>query len=507
MSQAIAIAEERSFRAICSLGRGGMAQVFVAEQTGPGSQRRIVAVKRVHSHFAQSEEYQQMFRREARLATLLDHRNVVRVFEMGGRPGAYFIVMEYLPGEDLRSVQRRLEARAEHMPCDLVAYVALEAAEALSYVHQVSGNGGESLGLVHRDVNPSNLLVTYQGITKLLDFGIAKVNTETSMTSAGVFKGKLAYASPEQVNSQRLDGRSDVFALGIVMWELLMGRRLFRRRDPAATFEAVRAAPIPVPSAVDSRIPSALSAIVMRALTREVDGRYQSAEELRDDLHAFLSAQSMTPGPDRLSGWLRALFGEERARQRLELAAGKPPLSMASGSRSSAPRLETGDSSFRPLTEELSELPGGEVEVPERAPPSNLERAKPSNLELAPRAPDPQGRRQPSLLPLLAWLLVITATLLAMRVDWGRVGQSVQDERPISLKVSSEPRGSQLFIHGEPTGRKTPTEIAAWPGEPLEISLQKPGYAPFVQTVRPADGFDATFRLLPEESGVDRARP
>ena len=309
----------RLYRALAS---GGMASVYLARgdsEQGPG---RMLAVKLIHPHLANDREFVEMFMDEAELAAQIRHPNVCSVLDYDLRHGSSYLVMEYLIGESLASVVKRIE-RAERLdPTRLAACVArmlADACEGLHAAHELTSAGGEPLHVVHRDVSLENLFVTYDGVAKVMDFGVAAAAHKRHQTRTGMVKGKFAFVAPECLKGQKPDRRADIWGLGVIAWELLTGRRLFRRETDVDTLCAVSDGPIPRPSECRPGLPAALDAIVMRALAREPAQRYATARELGRDLSRF--AAGLTSAD--VAAWLRELFpgGRERRQQILELAA------------------------------------------------------------------------------------------------------------------------------------------------------------------------------------------
>src|SRR4051812_38234417 len=246
------------------LGEGGVGRLYVAEQTGIEGFAKIVALKRILPHLADSPPFRSLFLNEARVAARLEHPNIVATYELGEVDGTYFMALEYLPGEDLCAVLARCEPSA-NMPIEVAAMLAQQCANGLEYAHELHDGEGRPACLVHRDVNPSNIFITYHGMVKLLDFGVVK-NSANGKTSPGIFKGKYAYCAPEQLRGESVDHRTDVFSLGIVLWECLTGHRLFEAPNDAATIDAVRSQTIVAPSLLRPEVPVELDEITMRAL-------------------------------------------------------------------------------------------------------------------------------------------------------------------------------------------------------------------------------------------------
>jgi len=295
------------------IGRGGMAEVFRAVAQGVEGFRRVFVIKRLRPEKSESSELVRMFCDEARLCALLHHPNVVQVYDFGQIGGSYFLAMEYLRGKDLSAVMKALRAGRAAVKPSLAAYIAQQVATGLQYAHTLTRMDGRALGIVHRDVTPSNIMLQRTGAVKILDFGIAQATNFARQveTGGGRVKGKLAYLSPEQVRLEELDGRSDVFALGVVLWEMLTGQRLFSAENEFLTMRNVLTAPIPPPSSVRPEVPMALDAIVGLALRRERDKRYRDAREMADALESFLRGAPCHS--QALARLLHELFGEESA--------------------------------------------------------------------------------------------------------------------------------------------------------------------------------------------------
>jgi serine/threonine-protein kinase len=295
-----------AYRLIEPIGRGGMAEVWRAVLGSNAGVERTLAVKRIRPHLAADARFVQMFLAEARLTAQLHHPNIVQIFELGHDAGEYFLAMELVEGYDLARVTRFLRKRGA-MPLGFAADVALQLCRALAYAHQRTDGDGRRLGLIHRDVSPSNVMLALDGGVKLLDFGVAKAVTEGSgeQTRTGMLKGKLGYLSPEQVQAQPLDHRSDQFALGVVLHELLTGRPLFRGDSDAQRLAMVLGAEIAPPSASDARIAPELDRICLRALRRDRAERFVDCDEMARALEPL--AAELAWGPSRTSELLREL--------------------------------------------------------------------------------------------------------------------------------------------------------------------------------------------------------
>jgi serine/threonine-protein kinase len=302
------------------LASGGMAEIFLAKAVGEAGFEKACVIKRVLPHLASSPSFVEMFLDEAHLAAKLNHPGIVQIFDLGRQDEDYFLAMEYLAGEDLYAIAKLSASVGRAMPLDVATRIAACAAEALHYAHEAAGADGRALGIVHRDISPSNLFVTYQGAVKVLDFGIARAEQRLQQTGVGRVRGKAAYMSPEQARGLQVDRRADVWALGVCLHELLTGQRLFARDSNSLTLEAVGAGPIPSPRVARPDVPEELERAVMTALARDPEARFATAEALRAALDRFLAERTYVPQMVLLGQFMRDLFGEERAQARLRLA-------------------------------------------------------------------------------------------------------------------------------------------------------------------------------------------
>ncbi len=299
------------YHIFATLGRGGMADVYLAVARGPVGFNKLVVIKRLRAQLAEEPTFRQMFLDEARLAARLNHPNIVQTFEVGEENGTYFIAMEYLEGQALNRLIREVIKQNVAIAPPLCAKIAADALLALTYAHGLRDYDGSPLGIIHRDVSPHNVFVTYDGQVKLVDFGIAKAASTTTETEVGVLKGKVAYMAPEQALGGAIDARADVFSMGILLWELLTRQRLLPGDNAAVTLHRLMNQPIPRASSVMS-LPPELDAIVARALEKDPMRRFQSAAEMRDALEGFVVRSGFTVRSDDLAALLTQLFAPVR---------------------------------------------------------------------------------------------------------------------------------------------------------------------------------------------------
>ncbi len=307
---------------------GGMAEVFLAKSFGIEGFERFVAIKRILPTMAEDEDFIEMFVDEAKIAGQLTHANIVPIYELGKIGESHYIAMEYVWGKDLLQIMNRFRRMRRRPSPAMVAFVGIRICEGLDYAHHKTDRQGRPLNLIHRDVSPQNILVSYDGHVKVIDFGIAKAASRTTKTQAGVLKGKFGYMSPEQVRGLPIDLRSDVFALGTCLHEFTTGERLFLGESDFTTLEKVRNADVRPPSAVVQGVPPELDRIIMKALARDPEDRWQTAGEMQEALQRFLATQRPPFGTSKLAQWMKSAFakevGEERRRMEQCAALGRP---------------------------------------------------------------------------------------------------------------------------------------------------------------------------------------
>jgi eukaryotic-like serine/threonine-protein kinase len=294
---------------------GGMATVFLGRATGPGGEARVAAVKAIKTELSQQEQFVHMFLDEAKILSRLEHPNVARTLEFGIAEEQHFIAMELLLGRTLLDVWDACVERSLPLRLDLAAWICARVAEGLHYAHELCDEDGTWLHVVHRDVNPSNIFLTFEGEVKLFDFGLARARGRRHKTEAGIVKGKVAYLAPEQLDQLPVDRRSDVFTLGTTLWEMTTMRRLFKRDHDLATVLAIKEGKVADPRALVAGYPEALWTIVQRALAKDRDARYQRASDLAHDLDTFVGSQPAGTFQRLIGQLLDDLFQGDRERQ------------------------------------------------------------------------------------------------------------------------------------------------------------------------------------------------
>lgn len=304
------------------LASGGMAKVYLALQRAVAGFEKLVVVKRILPELARDPNFVEMLLAEARTAATLNHPNVVQTFDVGEHEGTYFIAMEYINGEDVRSIVRGMKHKnVSEFPLEHTLTIINGMCAGLAYAHEKRGIDGVPLNIVHRDVSPQNVLITFSGDVKIVDFGIAKSTAAVAAekTTAGQLKGKVPYMSPEQARGEDIDHRSDIFALGIMLFELTTGRRLFKAKSDYETLRLICDRDYPRPSSVRPDYPPALEAVVMKALEKDLTKRYQSARDMQADIEAFIREERIAASTVSLSTWMNYLFEEKIAQQKTVL--------------------------------------------------------------------------------------------------------------------------------------------------------------------------------------------
>jgi serine/threonine protein kinase/Tfp pilus assembly protein PilF len=299
---------------------GGMAEMFRAKLTGAQGFEKLIAVKKILPNLSGEENLVTAFIDEAKLAALLHHENIIQIYDFGSMDDQYFIAMEYLFGKDLRTITRTARKKDLALGMENILYIISRICAGLDYSHNLKDLQGKPLNIIHRDINPQNILITYEGQVKIIDFGIAKAASHNTQTKENLIKGKLAYMSPEQANGQQIDHRSDIFSTGIILYELLAARRMFSG-ETMHVLSLVREAQYDPPEEVIPDLPSKLNAILRQALAKDPDDRYKNAGEMLADIEEFMYELSLHPNARTFTGYMKELFEEEYAEEELALWA------------------------------------------------------------------------------------------------------------------------------------------------------------------------------------------
>jgi len=340
------------------LASGGMAELFIARQEAVGGFEKDLVVKMLQERYATNPRVLQMFLDEARLAAKLNHQNIVHMYDVDKVDGIHYIAMEYIHGETVTDIVRKSIADGGFLPLEHAVQIVADTAAGLEYAHDRRDAEGRPARIVHRDVSPSNILVTYEGITKIVDFGIAKVQDQIREES-GMRPGKVSYMSPEQVKGEVADHRADIYSLGIILYEITVGRRLWRG-PPEQVLRRIVEEQVPPPTYVRRGYPHALELIIMKALEKRPQNRQQSAAELQHELLEFMEEAGLKSGPRRLARYMKDLFGLD--------PAARPGASVSNG---------------------VAPVPGAvEVEASEEQEDLDFDRRAPLMMRVEPRSDD-----------------------------------------------------------------------------------------------------------------------
>ncbi|KFE67954.1 serine/threonine protein kinase [Hyalangium minutum] len=493
------------------IASGGMGQVFLARERS--SVERLVVLKLILPHLAEDDEFLTMFLEEARLVARLQHPNLVTILDLQEVEGRHCLAMEYVQGDDVRRLDKQSRLKGRLLPAGLVLRVISEAAAGLDYAHKARDAQGQPLKLVHRDVSPQNILVGFDGAVKIIDFGVAKAAGSGHHTATGVLKGKYPYMSPEQASGQAIDGRSDQFALGVVMWELLTGRRLFKGESDMMTLRLVKDCQVPKPSQINPKLPPGLDEVVLRALATTPDKRYPDCGALRLALEDYIIQLRLPASTAHLSAFLRELYADRIAAEsdpaKLDQLAEDTDLDTKDKSNPS--RIDSlGSPGHRPTPSRVS-MPS----MRSRHSVEALVGPAPGHRQESTRGTQPLGRPTPQrrfpLIPVVvssAALLVIAGAALVyftQKPDASQPPPVVANPpmkpvepppvpRPqtaaplkVELVLKSEPTGAAVQLAGKPLG-VTPVTLAVAPEEaPLEVTLSLDGYEPLTRHVSAAN--------------------
>jgi serine/threonine-protein kinase len=451
------------YQLLRKLASGGMAEVYLAKAAGPQGFEKTLVVKRVLPHLAEDPAFVEMFFSEARLAALLNHPNVVQIFDFGEANGEYFLAMEYIDGPNLRTLCKRAHAAGTLLPVHLCAKLLSFACEGLSYAHEFEDPGtGEPLRLVHRDISPDNILVSSHGTVKVVDFGIAKAANQMHRTRSGIVKGKVAYMPPEQLQNKPLDARTDIFALGVVLYELLSGQKPFDAESEVGMMQAILNEPSVPITVRRADVPEPVCHILERALAKDRDARYGSCRELQADLERYLYTAGEPVGARHIAQLVAQLIPPQDA-ARKALSQTRPP-----GSGASAQATPSAPSRTPSLPQTTAQLQDDAAAPTQRTPAAG---GPVPAQQLAP--PPPVARRGTK-----RWLLAATG-LLATAVLSAFVWRGfMPTEASAPAKTTPEAAASAPLAAAQPPPPEPPREAVAPPAPPPAATSQPAQEAP-----------------------------
>jgi serine/threonine protein kinase len=451
------------------LAGGGMGEVYLARQRGIDGFQKLLVIKTLLPHLCEDEEFITMFKDEARVTAQLIHPNICQVFEFDQVGGIYYMAMEYLRGEDLRRLWKACEQKATPLRVPLICRVIADAAAGLDFAHKLRDANGQPYNIVHRDISPQNILVTFEGGVKIIDFGVAKAAGRAQHTRTGALKGKYSYMSPEQVAGTEIDGRSDIFALGIVLHELLTGRRLFKADSDVQTLARVRECNVAPPSRLNPQLPPGLDAIVLKALAKNRDGRYRTAQEFRLALEDWLIQGRMSASSAHLAEFLKTIYAERLDKEaRLGPLMGEPAFAgpapgatpTGNGQRAKTPTPPT-PSTFEPAA------PKNEATRNERTPPND-----PSRATTESDAPPHRASNRMRISVAVAAAAIVVAGWIVLLP--GKKAAKAPPEPPAAeVTLNVTPDNATVLVDGAPSGK----QFRHKPG-PVRVEIQAQGYIP-----------------------------
>ncbi len=432
-----------------------MAELFLALQKSVAGFEKLVVIKRVLPQMVEDHAFIDMLLQEARIAATLSHPNIVQIYDVGEAEGSFYIAMEHIHGEDIRSVIRQMRVKDfPEFPVEHALAITLGVCAGLSYAHEKKDLDGKPLGIVHRDISPQNVLMTFSGDVKIVDFGIAKSDSKMlTETKSGRLKGKVPYMSPEQARGERLDGRSDIFSAGVMLFELTTGRRLFKGQSEFETLKLICDREYPKPSEVRPGYPPALEAIVMKALAKNADDRYQSARQMQNALEVFIREERVAVSSTALEKFMRSLFEDKLLSQEDEIVQGRSAVTELERVESLRPPLATGQ-------------PGSTLSMPAAARTVTGIRRY--------RAGKP--------LFLLSAAAVLLAGIFSVSALIGKrrpvTAAATQVASTGALTIESDPEGADVLVDGVLRPEKTPLTLRDLPlNHKIEVTVHKEGFS------------------------------
>jgi serine/threonine-protein kinase len=429
---------------IRKLANGGMAELYLALQRSVAGFEKLIVVKRVLPHLAQDQAFIELLLTEARIAATLSHPNIAHIYDVGEVDGQYYIAMEHIHGEDLRSIVKQMKkVGVSAFPLEHALAIVLGCGAGLAYAHEKRDLSGDEMNIVHRDVSPQNILCTFSGDVKLVDFGIAKAGRSTlEDTGDGQLRGKIPYMSPEQAGAQPLDARSDIFSLGIILFELCTGKRLFRGTDDVETLRMIALGEYPRPRSINPALHPRLEEIILRALEKDRSARYQSARDLQSDLEDHIREEQLKVSSISLGAWMQTLFHDKLESQREMLQEGR----------------------------QLADVIAAQAAIEDESARISLTS---SGVRQKSEAPPKRG----------PWFIV--ASLIALAVAGFaafatmRPGVESTAIEAGSVSISSTPEGAAILLDGTRREERTPATIERLPLGRYAVTITMDGYAPF----------------------------
>ena len=482
------------------LAKGGMAELFLAIQRSVAGFEKLIVIKRILPEMNQDRAFIEMLLHEARIAATLSHPNIVQIFDVGEVNGVYFIAMEHVHGEDLRSMVRQMKRRGVlEFPMEHALAITLGMCAGLSYAHERRELDGTALNIVHRDISPQNVVVTFSGDVKIVDFGIAKSDNKTGeSTKSGKLKGKVPYMSPEQARGEHVDFRSDIFSTGVMLFELTTGKRLFKSASEYDTLKMICEEEYPRPSRVRPGYPLELERIVMKALVKDREQRYQSAREMQGDLEAFIRSERIAVSNIALHEFMQSLFEEKLAAQKEALLQGKQLADIIELQRSAETTMEFEGAMARLAAANM----GGTVADSQRLASQSMPAAAHTvtNFSAAPRT-------NVGLFVALTLIGILGVGGLSGVLIWKKQHTATASSPPPmpaamsqgALEVVTDPPGASIWVNGDLRKEVTPASVPLPIGSNIDVKVTMDGFEQQKTTVvltdaRPRDSVQFTLR-------------
>ncbi|MGZ3449505.1 MAG: protein kinase domain-containing protein [Polyangiales bacterium] len=468
------------------MGTGGMAEIFLALQRSVAGFEKLIVIKRILPSMTGDRSFIDMLLHEARVAATLSHPNIVQTIDVGSVDGSYFIALEHIHGEDLRSVVRQMKKKGvTEFPLEHAISIILGMCAGLAYAHEKRDLDGTPLNIVHRDISPQNVMVGFAGDVKIVDFGVAKSGTQNAeQTKSGQLKGKVPYMSPEQARGEEIDWRSDIFAIGVMLFELTTGKRLFKGATEFETLKLIIERDYPRPSFVAGGYPLGLETIVMRALEKDPAKRYQSAREMQADIEAFVRDMKLPVSSIALAEFMKMLFEEKLQAQKEALMQGRQLAEIISQEIVHSEKTGTGVDSGRFSSHNIS-TSSGAIATGSVPPPA-------------------KAAKWPFIaIPIVAIAAAGAVLALKGKKEEAPAAQATEPAAAAkaSLTVKSDPPGAHIWINGEVRAEVTPATIENLPIGKVDVKVGMEGYASKVEKVELAAG-PATTRNFTLQKGV-----
>jgi eukaryotic-like serine/threonine-protein kinase len=465
------------------LATGGMAELFLALQKSVAGFEKIIVIKRILPSMNTDQAFIDMLLHEARIAATLSHPNIVQIYDVGFAEGAYYIAMEHIHGEDLRSIVRQMKKlRLSEFPLEHALAIVNGICAGLAYAHEKRGLDGEPLRIVHRDISPQNVVATYGGDIKVVDFGIAKSGDRIGEdTKSGRLKGKVPYMSPEQARGEEIDWRSDIFAVGIILFELTTGKRLFKGRNELETLRLICDRTYPTPGSVRAGYPPRLERIVMKALAKDREQRYQTAREMQSDLESYIRDERVAVSTIQLRGWMQTLYVDKLAQQKEALHDIKQLADVIAAQNLTEFGGDEGVDSTTTTT--------GNSIVPSMSGASHTVSGTKSSTgkTLAAVGAVVTGM---AFVAMGAYMFVRrdapppAAAVTVVSASGGSNSHVPVEVEQGSVELVTHPAGAAIWINGALRAEKTPAEIDKLPrGTPIDVKVTMEGFAPVREQV------------------------